>query len=84
MVYVIRLGVHRNILHSVFLPVRGLRARRLLSAHLGLQHLLVHALDRRDSDTLAGPVVVDREGPGRVSREHSNRRGPRLTINVQP
>jgi hypothetical protein len=71
----IRLGVRRNILHSVFLPVGGLRARRLLAAHLGLQHLLVHALDRRDSDTLARPVV-DRKGPDKISRAHSNRQQP--------
>jgi hypothetical protein len=59
-------------LHSVFLPIGGLRTRRLLSAHLGLKHLLVHALDCRDCDTLARPVIGNRVGPGRVSLGYSN------------
>lgn len=63
MVYVMSVGIRRILLYSILLPVRGLRARRLLAVHLGLQHLLVHALDRRDSNALTRPVVVNREGP---------------------
>jgi hypothetical protein len=53
----------RHALCSIFLPVGGLATRRLLSAHLRLQHLLVHAFDGRDSDALTRPVVVNCKRP---------------------
>jgi hypothetical protein len=63
-VYVMRMMSMRRdfCLCAVLLPVRGRRARGF-AVHFGLQHLLVHALDSRDSDALTRPVIVDREGP---------------------
>jgi hypothetical protein len=60
--YVIAFGMSLDSLCSIFCSVGG-RTRRLLAAHLGLQHLLVHALDGRYSNTLTRPVVVNCERP---------------------